>query len=54
MAEEGKYPNPSEEQEPIGKDITLRDQIQKKILDAPLYQIVPNGQVAKQGSEQGK
>ena len=32
----------------------IRDQIQKKILDAPLYQIVPNRQVVEQGSEQGK
>ena len=29
-------------------------QIQKKILDAPLDIIVPNGQVKEQGSEQGK
>ena len=52
--EQGKYPNPSEEQEHIGKEIIIRDQIQNKILDAPLDQIVPNRQVVEQGSEQGK
>ena len=38
----------------MGKETTLRDRIQKKILDALLDLIVPNGQVTEQGSEQGK
>ena len=45
---QGKQPKPSEEQETIVKEITLRDQIQNKILDAPLNPIPLNGQVAEQ------
>ena len=54
MVEKGKYPNPSDEHEPIGMEITLRNKIQNRIVNAPLDHIVPNGQVAEQESEQGK
>ena len=35
-------------------EITLRNKIQNRIVNAPLDHIVPNGQVAEQESEQGK
>ena len=43
MLEERKQPNPSEEQESIGKENTIGDKIQKETLDAPLYPIPLKG-----------
>ena len=45
--EQGKYPNPSEEHETITKGEKLKDQVQNKILDAPLDATPPNGQAVK-------
>ena len=51
---QGKQPKPSEKQETIVKEITLRNKIKNKILDDHLDTIVPNGKVAEQGSEKGE
>ena len=46
VVEQGKSPNPSEEKKPMGKEITLRYQIESKFIDAPVYPIATNGKVA--------
>ena len=48
VVEERKNPKPSEEQDPIVKKNVLGYESQKETLDAPLYVIPPNEQVAEE------